>query len=148
MKNMFDQTQDELMKARIEKLQPIAAPQWGKFNVHQMICHLQDQMSYALGMKEEITELAKGPPMFLRNLIRLYVPIPKGKIQTLPAMLETQIREWEEDKERVIRLLNDFPGKREKEVWPFHPFFGSLTGLDWARLVWRHNNHHLTQFGG
>ncbi len=147
MKNMFDKTQTEIMKTRIEKLQSNAAPQWGKFNVHQMICHLQDQMSYALGQKEEDTELAKGPPMFLRNVIRLYLPMPKGKIQTLPAMLTTQPREWENDIEQVIRLIDDFPGNREKDVWPFHPFFGPLTGLDWARLTWRHNNHHLSQFG-
>lgn len=147
MKNMFDKIQVEIMKTRAGKLHPNSTPRWGKFNVHQMICHLQDQMTYALGLKEEITEIAKGPPMFLRHLFRLYVPMPKGKIQTSPLMLETQPGEWEEDKERVIRLMNDFPVNREKEVWPSHPFFGPLTGLDWARLVWRHNRHHLSQFG-
>jgi len=147
MKHMFDKTQVEIMKSRVEKLNPESTPQWGKFNVHGMICHLQDQMTYALGKKEEITELAKGPPMFLRNLFRLYIPMLKGKIQTSPVMLETQPREWEEDKARVIRLMENLLENREKETWPFHPFFGPLTGLDWARLVWRHNNHHLSQFG-
>jgi hypothetical protein len=147
MKDMFDKTQVDEMKTRVENLTPGSVAKWGKFTVHQMLCHLLDQMSYALGMKEEVTELIKGPPMFLRSFIRLYVPMPKGKVSTSPVMLETQPGEWEKDKAQVIRLMEGFLENREKEEWPIHPFFGRLTGRDWARLVRRHNDHHLSQFG-
>jgi hypothetical protein len=147
MKNMFDKVLVSEMKKRVERLTPNAVSRWGKFTVHQMLCHLMDQMSYALGRKEEATEVVKGPPMFLRTFIRLYIPMPKGKINTSPVMLETQPGEWEKDKAQVIRLMEDFLKNSGKENWPIHPFFGRMNGRDWARLAWRHNNHHLSQFG-
>ena len=147
MKDMFDKDLVSEMKKRVEKLTPDSVPRWGKFTVHQMLCHLIDQMSYAFGLKEEETEIIKGPPMFLRTFIRLYIPMPKGKVKTIPAMLETQPDEWEKDKQEVIRLMEDFSKNSKKENWPVHPFFGKLTGRDWARLVWRHSSHHLSQFG-
>ncbi|WP_424351099.1 DUF1569 domain-containing protein [Lutimonas sp.] len=29
-----------------------------------------------------------------------------------------------------------------------HPFFGELNREEWARLVYKHLDHHLKQFGG
>ena len=28
-----------------------------------------------------------------------------------------------------------------------HPLFGSLTAEEWDRLMWKHLDHHLRQFG-
>ena len=28
-----------------------------------------------------------------------------------------------------------------------HPFFGRMTGEEWDRLLWKHLDHHLRQFG-
>jgi len=147
MKSVFNKQDVSEMRARIERLTFETPAKWGKFNPHQMLCHLQDQMSYALGMKEEAAELIKGPPMFIRALLRLYLPWPKGKVQTVPAMLETQPKDWEQDVAKTIELMERFPEQSGKDQWPNHPFFGPLKGLDWAKLVWRHNDHHLTQFG-
>lgn len=94
----------------------------GKFNAHQMLCHLQDQMSYALGIKKEDKERLKGPPMFIRHMLRLFLPWPKGKVQTLPSMLETQPEEWEKDKAKVLKLMDSFADVTEKAYWPHHPF--------------------------
>ncbi len=135
------------MKARVEKLTPDSAARWGTFSAHRMLCHLQDQMMYGLGMMEEVQELEKGPPMFIRHLLRLFVPIPRGKVPTSQALKKKQPGDWEKDKAKVIQLMDGFLENRDKEKWPFHPFFGPLTGLAWSRVTWRHNNHHLTQFG-
>jgi hypothetical protein len=85
--------------------------------------------------------------MFIRHLLRLYVPLPKGKVQSLPVFLESQPEDWEKDKAILIRLIDRFLESRNQEEWPMHPFFGHLTGRDWARVTWRHSNHHLSQFG-
>jgi len=47
----------------------------------------------------------------------------------------------------VIELLDQFFEKRDKDTWPIHTFFGRLSGPAWAGLIWRHFNHHLSQFG-
>jgi hypothetical protein len=28
-----------------------------------------------------------------------------------------------------------------------HPLFGALSRNDWARLIWKHIDHHMRQFG-
>jgi hypothetical protein len=147
MKNLFNEVHLEEMKARIEKLNIECVPLWGKFSVQGMVCHLIDWSEYALGITEGVKEVVPGPPMFIRSLFRLYVPFPKGKVKTGPAMLKTQPGEWEKDRQRLIELLNQIRENRDKKTWPIHPFFGPLTGPAWARLGWRHNNHHLNQFG-
>ncbi len=147
MKSMFHKDHVLDMKARVEKLTLNSVSRWGKFNVQQMVCHLLDQMEFALGKKTSVLELVKGPPMFIRNFVRLYLPFPKGKIQTNPMMLTTQPGDWEKDKVRLLELMDEFMESEKKEKWGFHPFFGALTGMEWARLAWRHMNHHLSQFG-
>ncbi|MCX6583262.1 MAG: DUF1569 domain-containing protein [Candidatus Aminicenantes bacterium] len=147
MKNLFNEIHLEEMKARVEKLDSESVARWGKFSVQRMVCHLLDNLEYALGITEGKTEAAAGPPMFIRHLIRLYIPFPKGKIRTSPGMLKRQPGEWEKDKRGVIELLDQFLENRDKEPWPIHPFFGRLSGPAWSRLIWRHFNHHLSQFG-
>lgn len=147
MKSLFNEVHLEEMKARIEKLNTESVARWGKFSVQRMVCHLLDNLGYALGLTEGLKEAAAGPPMFIRHLVRLYMPFPKGKIQTSPGMLKRQPGEWEKDKRELIELLDQFYKNRDKGTWPIHPFFGRLSGPAWAGLIWRHFNHHLSQFG-
>jgi hypothetical protein len=147
MKSMFNKDDVEAMKARVEKLDFQAPARWGSFNAHGMICHLTDALKYPLGMIKEVKELEKGPPMFIRHLLRLYVPIPKARVQANPVMLTTKPAEWEKDKALLLELIDRFLENRDKEEWPRHSFFGPLKGIDWAKVTVRHMNHHLSQFG-
>lgn len=146
MKNLHDTATMAGMKARVEKLDYRSAALWGTFDAHGVICHLQDTFKYSLGINEAAAELEKGPPMFLRHLIRLYVPIPKGKVQTSPVFLAAKPGDWDKDKAQLLELMDKFLAAREQEAWPMHPFFGDLDGLAWARVMWRHLDHHLRQF--
>ncbi|MCP5051035.1 MAG: hypothetical protein GY940_27975 [bacterium] len=147
MKTIHNKNDAEEMKARIEKLTHETVAKWGKFDVHGMICHLQDALKYPLGLMDEVTELAKGPPIFMRRIIGLYVPIPKGKVQTSPIMLTTKPEEFDKDKAVLLDLMDRYVETNPEDQWPMHPFFGHLTGTYWGKLSYRHSNHHLTQFG-
>ena len=147
MKHLFNLRDVEELKARVRRLEPGITPKWGSFNPHRMLCHLSDQIEYALEIKGNSHFKKEGPPMFIRKLVRLYMPMPKGKIKTDPDMLVTQPGEWEQDKDRMLTLIDCFSNANDTEDWPVHPFFGPLKGLDWARLTWRHVDHHLRQFG-
>ncbi|MCP4220746.1 MAG: DUF1569 domain-containing protein [bacterium] len=147
MKHLQDRKTVDALKMRIEKLTFDTQPLWGKFNAHQMLCHLQDTMEYGLGMAKEAQQLEKGPPMFIRNLIRLYIPMPKGKIKTGAEFLVTQPDNWEKDKAQVIQLMDRFPASANTTQWPMHPFFGHLDAMAWAKVLYRHNDHHFRQFG-
>lgn len=134
------------MQERVRRLKPDAEGKWGTLTAHRMLCHLQDQMEWGLSLRPGCQESAPGPPMFIRHILRKYLPIPKGKVKTAPGMLSAQPEEWEKEKTRVIELMDMFIGKKDEEAWAFHPFFGQLSGDAWARVTWKHNHHHLSQF--
>lgn len=60
----------------------------------------------------------------------------------------TDIRNFEKEKNKAIELINTFykdgPGKCTTHP---HSFFGKFTPDEWARLQWKHFDHHLRQFG-
>ncbi len=147
MKNMFNKENVEQMKARVTQLTHQSTAKWGSFDVHGMVCHLIDALKYALGQVEPVTEISQGPPMFIRKILGLYLPIPKAKIQTTPLMLKTKPKEWDADITELLQLLDAFNDSSAKQEWPLHPFFGYFNGKEWACLSYRHASHHLAQFG-
>jgi hypothetical protein len=57
-------------------------------------------------------------------------------------------RDFEEEKRKLISLVQRFgatgpAGITEKQ----HPFFGMLTTDEWDKLMGKHLDHHLSQFG-
>ena len=44
-------------------------------------------------------------------------------------------------------LLNYLERVRQQKNLNEHPFFGELNRKEWARLTYKHLDHHLKQFG-
>ena len=51
----------------------------------------------------------------------------------------------ETDKNLVI--LDRFVAADDREAWPDHAIFGSMSRQSWGRFSHRHFDHHLRQFG-
>ncbi len=147
MRSIFNRNDVEQLTERIRSVRFDSKAKWGSFTGHQMICHLQDTLKYTLGQMEAVKNVSAGPPMFLRKIIGLYIPIPRAKAETAPQMLQTQPENWETDLKSVTDLLALFPESTDKTDWPMHPFFGDLDGKTLARINFRHIDHHLRQFG-
>ncbi len=144
MRTMFEARDVAMLQERLNRLTADAKPKWGSFDVNRMVCHLADQIRFALSVELEV-EVMKGPPMFIRHLIRLYLPWPKGAA-TVKEMLETDPVALEDDICTVSKLMDDFLKVADRADWPNHPFFGPLDGKAWAKLTWRHTDYHLKQF--
>lgn len=114
-------------------------------DVHRMVCHCGDQLRVALG---EI-EVRWRYPFFLRPLLRFVVihlplPAPKGRVPTVPEMLETEPGAWDEDHAALQDLVERVA--TTAGLGP-HPAFGRLGRREWGVLSWKHLDHHLRQFG-
>ena len=149
MTTLFDADTEKRIRARVEALRPDAAALWGRMNARQMLCHLTDSFRVALG---EVPVVAKWTPLRLYPVRWLFVhtlPIPKGKVPTTPEFQRTEPAEWEKDVAEWSAALDRFVKRaREKDPrWGTHPAFGDLGTEEWGRLVARHFDHHLTQFG-
>lgn len=55
--------------------------------------------------------------------------------------------DFEAERARCLRLIDELAGKQLESDWPPSPVLGRMSGRDVTRLHAKHLNHHLTQFG-
>ncbi|MCI4669224.1 MAG: DUF1569 domain-containing protein [Bacteroidia bacterium] len=147
--NIFDSGDYQSIKARIDKLNPTSPAQWGKMSVDQMLRHCAIQLQMGLGKIEN--KSFEGPGLFRTAFGRwagLYAfPWPKGS--NTPSKMdmsknEVSVDDFESEKKLLLELLELV--QASKGLKP-HPFFGAMEKKDWGRLIWKHLDHHLNQFG-
>jgi hypothetical protein len=148
MPSMFDPAIHQEFTGRIDRLTPQSQRQWGRMSVQQMVCHLTDAVKGTLGETP-----SSFKPNFLSSrlghFIILNVPIPKGKAPTSPQFQVSQPGDWGHDvstlKGYLARVVER--ARSPDAVWGIHPRFGKLTHQEWGKLLARHFDHHLRQFG-
>jgi hypothetical protein len=148
MRNLFEPDAAAELKRRLSKLSPDSERQWGKMTPAQAMAHYAAQMEMVLGQT--------FPPRSL--LGRLFGRLAKAKLlgeepisRNMPTDKEFLIadqRDLERERERVQGLLDRFirggPAVCTKHP---HSFFGPMTPIEWATLMYKHLDHHLRQFG-
>lgn len=147
-KSIFDAPVRQELIDRIAQLTPTHQRQWGKMTPSQMICHLMDSLRVATGQAHASSKNNRfmANPL-VRWLIIYVMPWPKGKVPTVPELLLTQPSEWKADIATLSEQLTNAATRGPSANWGEHPAFGQLSGQDFGVLIYRHCNHHLTQFG-
>ncbi len=149
MPTMFDDAARAAMFARLDRLTPGTQRQWGSLTPAQMVFHLNAQMQNVLG--EIHVAPRPTPPMFKWPLFHWLIidsgmswpkstPTAPQYLSDAPGELEALVPQL---KARVERMI----ATGEATAATVHPAFGPLDGATMGRLLWRHWNHHLTQFG-
>jgi hypothetical protein len=149
MKNIFDPKVTADLIFRINQLKPESPALWGKMAVDQMLAHC------CVAYEMAFTNKHPKPNAFMRLLLKIFVkkgvvnevPYPKN-IRTAPAFIIADRRNFEEEKERLIKYLEHtlslgkahFDGKESLS-------FGRMTAEEWNNQFYKHLDHHLTQFG-
>ncbi len=142
----------EQMLARVNALQPDDRARWGRMTVNEALCHVTDVFRMALGEIRLPDRSNKFMRAFLKPLVLLGIPAPKGKIKTDPELDQSQGKgtrptTFDQDKRRFQEYFAAFfKTDAAFSLFP-HPQFGQLTKAEWGRLLFLHTNHHLTQFG-
>jgi hypothetical protein len=146
MKTAWNAADRASLQARLARLRPEDAPRWGRMSAPQMVAHLADSLHMALG---DLPVVPKRTPIRftpLKQLIIYVLPFPKG-VPTAPELISREPAAWGADMAAIHTLLDRFAARDPRAPWPRHPAFGRLSGATWGRLVYRHMDHHLTQFG-
>ena len=104
----------------------------------------------------EIIEVANGKPLentplmarLFKGMIRKMVvgdePYPKNT-RTHPQYKQTAERDFETEKTRILGALSQF--KEGEGVPREHPLFGAMRVEERGWSMYKHLDHHLTQFG-
>lgn len=149
MKNLFEPAAAAEVKARLLKLRPDSARQWGTMNPAQAVAHCCGGMQMALG---DVRPRRVPIGWILGWIIK---PLALGNDEpmrrnspTVPEIVVADERELEDERRRLAGLIDRFAaaGPAGCTTHP-HSFFGRLTPQQWAVLMYKHLDHHLRQFG-
>jgi hypothetical protein len=144
-KNLFDATTYDEVVSRIHKLTPQSQPEWGQMSVGQMLAHCAEVQDVSNGKP------LKGTPWFVKmmgGVIKKMVMSdkPYGKnLRTHPQYVMTEPEDFERQRDRLLHSMKTMIALGKSGVK--HPIFGKLTADEKGWMVYKHLDHHLSQFG-
>lgn len=148
MKTLFKTADAEELLRRIHSLRPDAAALWGRMSVAQMLAHCQAPLKVALGelkLRRSLIGLLFG--RLARKKLAGEEPFGKDLPTAKPFLVRDE-RDFAIEKANLIAVLERLRrGGPEGLTKKPHPFFGPMTTEEWERLLWKHLDHHLKQFG-
>jgi hypothetical protein len=148
MKTLFEEVTLEEAKRRIAQLQPDDKAVWGKMNPAQTLAHCSASMEIALGRPSQPRILLGRllGPLAKQSMLIKGEPMRRNA-KTEKSCLVTDERDFFVEKQRLFELMEKFsvggPALCTKRP---HFFFGTLTPVEWATLMYQHLDHHLRQF--
>jgi len=148
MKNLFEAATVEEVKGRLAQLKPDSERAWGKMNPAQALAHCSAAMEMAMGAK-------KPPRIFIGRLLGRFAkksmiakekPMPRN-VGTDKSLVVSDERDFGVETQRLSEFIDRFAagGPAACTRHP-HFFFGPLTPVEWAALMYQHLDHHLRQF--
>jgi len=148
MKSIFNPADNAELIARINNLTAFTPARWGKMNAAQMMAHMQVGMNIAFGNSKRVTHwigLVFGS-IGKRRMLR------DGDFDKhIPTFKQAQItndRSFVAEKQKLIALIESALVITQAGLAKYpHPYFGKFKNDEWARLNWKHFDHHLRQFG-
>ena len=149
MKNFYEPATVEEVKNRIAQLKPDSEPLWGTMNPAQAAAHCSGAMEWAVGdvlpKRQFIGRLVAW--MVKPKLLRDEAPMTRNA-PTTKSLVVADERDLRAEQQRLTSLIDRFAaaGPSGCTTHP-HSFFGPLKPDEWARLMYKHIDHHLRQFG-
>lgn len=144
-KNIFDDDTFEEIVVRIEKLTPETRPRWGSMDIAQMLAHCAEIQDVSNGKTLKGTPLIvkmMGP--MIKKMVLSEKPYPKNS-RTHPQYLMVEPEDFSLQRDRLVNSLRAMRGLGR--VDSRHPLFGKMTADEKGWAMYKHLDHHLSQFG-
>ncbi len=149
MKNLFEVATVEEVKERMAQLRPDSERLWGKMNPAQALAHCSGAMGMAIGeiCPPRVLIGRLLGPLAKKSLIVNGTPMRRNSM-TEKSVIVTDERDFVVERQRLRESIDRFAGGGPG-ICTKHPhfFFGPLTPVEWAVLMYQHLDHHLRQFG-
>lgn len=127
---------------------------WGRMTANQMLCHLSDAFVLLQKDGRPKTPLSAWQKLkfTVMRSVALYSGLPFPKSLPTMAAIDQEKKgtppiSLSEDKETLIKMIEEFSDKNRSYEHCFHPILGSLTPEQWQRWGYLHVDHHFKQFG-
>lgn len=150
MRNLLNISDRDALISRLQQLNPDSRRRWGAMNATQVVPHLTDPLRVAIGDRaaQPMNSVFSNP--VVSALAVWWMPWPKGA-PTAEEFIQgkggTPPGDFERDRQALLLSIHRFANHPENEAFQPNPVFGPLSRHAWGRLMWRHLDHHLRQFG-
>ena len=148
MQNLFDPADRDAIVNRLSNLQPTSSRQWGKMNIAQMLAHCAVALEVPCGDRVK-TQALLGRVLapFVRSSVLGEKPFSHNA-PTDPDFRIAGDHDFAIEHKRLADLVARFCDRGASSAdGVVHSFFGRLSGEQWGRLMYKHVDHHLRQFG-
>jgi hypothetical protein len=146
MKSVLDKSTREELISRINQLNKSSTAQWGKMNVYQMLkhCVLCDELYHGKSKHKRSFMGRIFGKAGLKNILREDKPFPKSAPTSNAFKVKEESGDVELEKSKWIALIEAYANYQGGYV---HWFFGNMSKEQLGQFVYKHNDHHLRQFG-
>ncbi len=148
MMSLFHPPDCEALRRRFVALEPEGPRQWGRMDAAQMLAHC------AKGLEAAMTDRPVRQVLLGRLVAPLLRPLVLGEkpfrrnAPTSPLFVVADARDFDAELRRLAHLIDRYVQRGPDAAARVpHIFFGRLSGEQWGRLMYKHLDHHLRQFG-
>src|SRR6478609_6765421 len=146
MGSIYDKADNEAIIARINSLSPESKAQWGKMTVDQMCKHCNATIQVAFGKQGlKINFIFRILGRLLKNKA-FNNDFGKGSPTAKEFKFEDSY-DFESSRKEFAESFSQFAQGTQVIKVMDHPFGGKMTYDDCDKVMWRHTDHHLRQFG-
>lgn len=146
MPSIFNPFDNAALIDRINLLNSKTEPQWGKMSADQMIVHCNNAINVAFGKQDlKINFLMRWLGILMKNKV-----LNNDFQKNSPTAKEFRISshtDFDTCKNELVKNVTYFTQGHSAIKVMDHPFWGKMTYEDWDKLMWKHLDHHLRQFG-
>lgn len=144
-KNLLEPEVISEVVRRIGAITHETQPEWGSMNAAQMMAHCAEVQEVANGktlrQTPMVIRLARG---LIKRAVLSENPYPKN-VRTHPQYVVADGVSFDEQRSRLLGALRDMQHLVGDGV--DHPLFGHLSPEEAGWAMYKHLDHHLTQFG-
>lgn len=146
MPSIYTASDNAILIERIQNLSANPTPLWGKMSVDQMCEHCIAAINVAFGKQD----LTISFPMRLLGRLLKNKAFNSDFGKNSPTAKEFRITahsDFEKSRDQLIACVQEFAKGTSVIAVMHHPFWGKMSYEDWDKLMYRHLDHHLRQFG-
>ena len=148
MKSMFNKATRTEISRRIATLNRNKEPLWGAMNIYQMVKHCVLAERHYHG-KLPVVAHERMDQADRKKLLALVLAEGKPMIKNAHTADEFMVAETDGDFEaeitRWLALISAYESFRPEKY--MHWYFGPMSRTQLGQLSYKHNDHHLRQFG-
>jgi hypothetical protein len=148
VESLFEPSEVDAIKQRIFRLTSQSQRQWGKMTAAQALAHCSSGLQMALGeIRPPRAFIGRMlGPMIKPLVLKDATPMHRNS-NTIQELIMADDCDLDAERRRLCGVIDRFAtvGPVGCTTHP-HAFLGSLTPLEWSKLMHKHLDHHLRQF--